>query len=117
MKKKSDFPLSKQLDKLWDLATEAHTSIQKDFANIDPVVGVTQNMRKHGVPADVMTIDCLRTRKRILIILHDEQPNIISYQFAFMDTDPEGEFEQMAVDDCSVKTLYQWIHGYFSAKG
>lgn len=115
MKKKSDFALSKQLDKLWDLATEAHASIQKDFKEIDPIVGVSQNMRKHGVPADVMTIDCLRTRKRILIILHDEQPNNISYQFAFMDADPEGEFEKLAVDDCSAKTLYQWIQSYFSA--
>lgn len=106
--------LSQQLEKLWEQASEAHAAIQRDFADIDPLIGVSQNMRKQGVPADVMTIDCLRTRKRIIVILHDQQPDIVSYQFAAMDSDPEGGFESLAVEQVTTQQIYEWISGYFN---
>ncbi|WP_415903498.1 hypothetical protein ACMXYR_07230 [Neptuniibacter sp. QD29_5] len=105
--------LSKQLELLWEQASEAHTAIQRDFSDIDPLIGVSQNMRKQGIPADVMTIDCLRTRKRIIIILHDQQPDIVSYQFAGMDSDPEGDFDALAFEKVTEKQIYQWIAEYF----
>jgi len=107
--------LSKQLEKIWELASEAHTSIQRDFSDMDPLIGVSQNMRKQGIPADVMTIDCLRTRKRIILILHDKQPDIVSYQFAGMDTDPEGGFASLAFEEVTTELIYQWIAEYFKA--
>ncbi len=100
--------------KLSDIATEAHTRIQRDFARIDPIVGVSRNMRTKGVPADVMTVDCLKTNKRIIIILHDEQPDIISYQFAYRDRDPAEGFQTMAFAEMTTDKLYQWIASYFS---
>lgn len=99
---------------LSDNATKAHTRIQKDFAKIDPIVGINQSMRKSGIPADAMTIDCLKTNKRIIIILHDQQPDLINYQFSFRDKDPDSHFEQMAFNDVSADQLYQWIRDYFS---
>lgn len=113
MTEATDITLSKELEALWDKVSEAHQGIQRDFTEIDPMVGLSQNMRKHGIPADVITIDCLRSRKRIIIILHEQQPDIISYQFALMDKDPEGEFETLATAELSVQILYQWIQGYF----
>ncbi|WP_415891206.1 hypothetical protein ACMXYV_07745 [Neptuniibacter sp. SY11_33] len=105
--------LSKQLETIWELASDAHTAIQRDFADIDPLIGVSQNMRKQGIPADVMTIDCLRTRRRIIVILHDQQPDIVSYQFAGMDSDPEGDFESLAFEKVTKQTIYEWIAEYF----
>lgn len=102
------------LKKLCDLVTEAHTKIQKDFKNIDPVVGVNQRMRKAGIPVDVMTIDCLKSGKRIIIVLHDELPDIVRYQFSFKDQDPSDEFESLSASELELQVVYGWIKGYFS---
>ena len=103
----------KQLIKLSDIATDAHTRIQQNFKEIDPIVGVNRSMRESGIPADAMTIDCLKTQKRIIIILHDQQPDIIRYQFAFKNKDPDDKFEEIPFNELTADKLYGWISDYF----
>jgi hypothetical protein len=103
----------KLLFTLSDIATDAHTRIQQDFKDIDPIVGVNRSMRKSGIPADAMTIDCLKTKKRIILILHDQQPDIIRYQFSFKNKDPDDKFEEIPFVELTVDKLYGWISGYF----
>lgn len=105
---------NKNLKALCDLTTEAHTRIQQDFQDINPVVGVNQKMRDAGIPADVMTIDCLKSGKRIIIILHDQQADVVNYQFCFKDKDPSDDFSQLPVSELTSQTIYDWIKGYFS---
>lgn len=99
---------------LSDIVTDAHTKIQQDFALIDPIVGVSHNMRKNGVPADVMTIDCLKTKKRIIIILHDQQLDTVHYQFSFIEQDPADEFNTLPFEKMTADIIYTWIKEYFS---
>ena len=84
--------MTEQLKILCDLATEAHERVQLNHADIDPIVGVHHKMRDAGFPADVMTIDCLKTGKRIILILNDDQPGLIRYQFSYKDKDPAADF-------------------------
>jgi hypothetical protein len=100
---------------LSDIATEAHTRIQKNCADINPIVGVNQGMRASGFPADVMTIDCLKTNKRIILILHDDMPKQVRYQFSYRDQDPAQDFKDISLEQVSVDVLYQWIKEYFSS--
>jgi hypothetical protein len=102
------------LQTLCDIATDAHTRIQQDFKDINPVVGVSQKMREGGVPADAMTIDCLRSGKRIILVLHDQQAGIVNYQLSFKDQDPGEKFEQIPLNELTAQTLYEWIKNYFS---
>lgn len=104
----------KNLKTLCDNATQAHTRIKQDFKEIDPIVGVSQKMRESGIAADVMTIDCLRSGKRIILILHDQQPDIISYQFTFKAQDPAEQFEQVPLVEVSADKVYDWMKSYFS---
>ena len=99
---------------LSDIATETHARIQKDFKDINPVVGVSRNMRSQGIPADAMTIDCLKTGKRIILILHDDNPEAVLYQFSFKAEDPADEFLSIQLSDLTVQQLYDWIQNYFS---
>lgn len=108
--------LSKSLAFLSDAASEAHARIQREFQYLDPVVGVNQSMRSRGVPADLMTIDCLKSGKRIIIILHDQQPDTISYQFSYKDRDPNEEFESMSLSQLTPSTLYEWMKNYFTTQ-
>ena len=101
------------LKSLSDMASEAHARIQATHQHINPVIEVRQGMRQSGIPADVMTIDCLRTRKRITLILHDEQPGILLYQFITIDEEVGDEFEQMPLADTRPQVLFDWIERYF----
>ena len=103
------------LTTLCDLTTEAHSRIQQHYEHINPVVGVSQNMRTSGVPADVMTIDCLKSGKRILLVLHDQHPEIVSYQFGFVEQEPGREFEQLPIEKLTTATLFDWMKDYFPA--
>ena len=105
--------LSIRLSKLSDCATEAHIRIQRKFDNLDPIIGINQGMRDTGIPADIMTIDCLRSGKRIILILHDQQPDELSYQFSFKAKDPSGKFNTIKLSELNADVLYEWIHRYF----
>ncbi|MDQ6961301.1 MAG: hypothetical protein Q9M28_02050 [Mariprofundaceae bacterium] len=106
--------IEKPLSIISNTVTEAHTRIQQDFKLMNPVVGVNQNMRDIGVPADVMTIDCLKTGKRIILIFHDQQPKAVSYQFSWKAKDPEEQFSCIALESLTVDQLYAWMSDYFS---
>ncbi len=107
--------MSKNLEILCEIATESHTRIQQDFADINPMVGVNQKMREMGVPSDAMTIDCLKSGKRILLILHDQHPDMIRYQFTFKNKDPGESFEQIEFGKLTAEELYNWIKSYFQS--
>ena len=100
---------------LSDIASQAHEKIQQDFSDINPVIGVMQGMRKMGIPADVLSIDCLATKKRILVVLHDELPGVIRYQYTFLDQDPSDDYQQLTAKEVTHKTVYGWIKDYFSS--
>lgn len=103
----------KILEIVSDLASEAHAKIQKDFTDINPVVGLNLGMRNVGIPADAITIDCLRTGKRIIIVLHDQQPDVVQYQFSYKAQDPDDKFETLSISDLSIQTFYNWMKDYF----
>lgn len=102
------------LETLSDVASEAHFRIQQDFATINPVIGVSQAMRRGGIPADAMTIDCLASKKRIIIILHDGEPENVLHQFSFIEQDPADDFIRTPASELSTDMLYGWMKEYFS---
>jgi len=101
------------LKTLSDMASDAHTRIQAAHEHINPVVEVRRGMRDSGIPADVMTLDCLRTRRRITLILHDEQPGILLYQFVTIDDEVGDSFQNMTLAEVNTQTLFDWIQEYF----
>jgi len=102
------------IKQLCDAVEQAHAKIQEDFKNINPVVGVNKQMRTVGIPADVITIDCLKSGKRILFVLHDARPEIAQYQFCLRDEDPADAFESIAIESLTTQLLYDWMKKTFS---
>lgn len=96
-----------------DRVSDAHARIQAAHQHINPVVEVRRGMRDAGIPADVLTIDCMRTRRRITFILHDRHPGTLLYQFVTIDDEVGNDFESMALDEMTVDTLVAWMEDYF----
>ena len=110
---KQQFPLTPQLSTLSDVLTAAHANIQRDFANINPVVGINRQMRASGIAADVITVDCLVSNKRILLILQDAKPEVVNYLFGRRDVDPDGNYQEVALAELTAEKLYEWVRDYF----
>lgn len=105
--------MTERLKKLCDEATLAHEKVQANHVDLNPIVGVHHKMRDAGFPADIMTIDCLKSGKRIVIILNDDEPEKLVYQFSFKAQDPTEAFESIAFDEVDADKLYQWMTNYF----
>ena len=103
----------KILEIVSDFASEAHAKIQKDFADINPVIGLNLGMRDAGIPADAITSDCLKTGKRIIIVLDDRQPDVVQYQFSYKAKDPDEKFDTLSISNLSIQTFYNWMKDYF----
>ena len=106
--------INHNLENLYAMANEAHARIQQDIIDLDPIIGVSQKMRQAGVPADLMTIDCLKSGKRIIIISSDLEPTHINYQFSFKNKDFDNNFEQIDANKLSATIIYTWMKEYFS---
>ena len=104
------------LKALSDMVSEAHARIQAAYQHINPVVGVRRGMRDVGIPADAMTIDCLQTRRRILMALHDEEAGTLLFQFGTLDEDMGEAFRRMPLNEVGVETLFDWMRRYFSTQ-
>ncbi|ATX81908.1 hypothetical protein Ga0123462_1041 [Mariprofundus ferrinatatus] len=92
------------IKQICEAVEEAHAQIQADFDHINPVVGVINRMRNYGIPTDLMTIDCLKSGRRILIAVHDNKPGIADYQFCRRDEDPADEFASIAASSAARST-------------
>lgn len=101
------------LKTLSDLVHDAHSQIQAAHQHINPVVEVRQSMRDAGIPADVLPLDCLRTQRRITLILHDQQPGVVLYQFVTREQEVGSKFRQMPMADMRSSTLFAWMQDYF----
>lgn len=103
------------LKTLSDFATDAHTQLQQGDSGINPVIGLRRGLRDGGFPADVITIDCLQNKKRIVLILHDQHPGQLIYQFATMEDEDTAGFQQLAFDQVNPALLLKWMLDYFGA--
>jgi hypothetical protein len=98
---------------LADIAAAAQTQIKQDFSNLDPVINISRAMRKSGFPADTMTIECLTSKKRILFIYHDDQPQQLKRQYGYSDQDPGEDYMNVPLEEFTRDKIVNWIKAYF----
>lgn len=98
---------------LADIAGLAQADFQRDFQDIDPVVGIMRSLRDAGFAADALTIDCIYSGKRIICILHDNNPDSVDYQFGYRDKDPDMNFQNIAISELTSAQFYAWMKRYF----
>ncbi|WP_114324836.1 hypothetical protein [Candidatus Colwellia aromaticivorans] len=67
------------LKNLSEIVAKANDMFYSKFDNIDTVIGIMdKNLRNQGIKADAITIDCIALDKKIVFLIHDDKPNVIS---------------------------------------
>jgi hypothetical protein len=86
--------MNSTLKKLSETIAEANDVFDARYKDIDTVLGIMdQALRKQGINADAVTIDCLRLNKKIVFLLHDDKPDIVDITFGNKEGDIQSSSE------------------------
>ena len=67
------------LKNLSEVAARANDLFYNKFSHIDTVMGIMdKGLRNQGIKADAITVDCIALNKKIVILLHDDKPKVVS---------------------------------------
>jgi len=94
---------------LADIAAEAQKQIQQELDYIEPVIAVRQHMRQSGIPADVLTIECNRAQRRLVVIVHDQQPDTVMHRSDCLKSDEDGDLEPLQKELIDTAFFVSWM--------
>jgi len=71
--------MKSKLHHLSELVARAIDMFYSKFDNIDTLMGIMdKTLRNQGMEADAITIDCIALDKKIVILIHDDKPDVVN---------------------------------------
>lgn len=70
--------MKSKLQNLSEIVARANDLFYSKFSNIDTLMGIIDKaLRNQGMRADAITIDCIALNKKIVILIHDDKPDVV----------------------------------------
>jgi hypothetical protein len=70
--------MNRKLQDLSEIVARANDMFFSKFEHIGTLMGIMdKTLRKKGMKADAITIDCIALDKKIVILLHDDKPDVV----------------------------------------
>jgi len=61
-----------------EIVAKANDQFASKFNKIETLMGIMDKaLRNNGMPADAITIECTSQNKKIVVLIHDEKPDIV----------------------------------------
>ncbi|OUR65923.1 hypothetical protein A9Q79_02790 [Methylophaga sp. 42_25_T18] len=71
--------MKKALQHLSEIVARANDVFYSKFEHVDTLMGIMdKTLRNQGMKADAITIDCIALDKKIVILLHDDKPDVVN---------------------------------------
>ena len=71
--------MKKALQNLSEIVAKANDVFYSKFEHVDTLMGIMdKTLRNQGIRADAITIDCIALNKKIVILLHDDKPDVVN---------------------------------------
>ena len=102
--------MNSTLRRLSEIIAEANDLFDTHHKNIDTIIGILdQALRKQGINADAVTIDCLRLNKKIVFLMHDDKPDIVDIALGNKEGDIQSssEYDLTKISVASVITIME----------
>jgi len=80
------------------------------FEHIDTLMGIMdKTLRNQGMKADAITIDCIALDKKIVILLHDDKPDIANIALGNKEGDivSSSEFELAKLSEAAIMEIME----------
>lgn len=66
------------LKNISEIVATANDVFFNKYTHIDTIMGIMdKNLRKQGLQADAITIDCIALDKKIVILIHDNKADVV----------------------------------------
>ncbi|MGJ8692655.1 MAG: hypothetical protein ACSHW0_09250 [Thalassotalea sp.] len=70
--------MKEPLNSVAETIAKANDVFSQQYKHIDTLIGILDKaLRNQGIPADAVTIDCPAADKKIVFLLHDNQPDAV----------------------------------------
>lgn len=70
--------MKKNLKELSEIVAQANDIFYQRHQDVDTLMGIMdKTLRKQGMNADAITIDCIAVDKKIVLVLHDSKPDVV----------------------------------------
>ena len=70
--------MKSKLNKLSEIVAKANDLFYSKFDHVDTLMGIMdKTLRNKGMKADAITIDCIALDKKIVILIHDDNPDTV----------------------------------------
>lgn len=70
--------MKEALHNLADIVAKANDTFFVKHPSVDTLMGIMdKTLRKQGMQADAVTLDCITLNKKIVMLVHDNKPNVI----------------------------------------
>jgi len=90
------------LKSLSEIVANANDQFFQRNKNLDTLMGIMdKNLRKQGMNADAITIDCIAVNKKLVLVLHDSKPTVVDIALG----DKEGVVHSSAEYELSGVTI------------
>ena len=102
--------MNSKLQDLSELVARANDLFFSKFENVGTLMGIMdKTLRKQGMNADAVTIDCVSLNKKIVLLIHDDKPDIISIALGNKEGEvfSSSEFELVKVTEAVVVEIME----------
>ncbi len=107
--------MNTRLKTLSEIVASANDLLYVKFKNINTIMGIMdKNLRKQGINADAITIDCLALDKKIVIFIRDDRPDTVDIALGNKAGDIH-ECTTHAISDISEAFMLQLMQASFTA--
>ncbi len=80
--------MNSKLKNLSEIIAKANDLFGNKYDNIGTLMGIMDKaLRNQGVNADAITIDCVAQNKKIVMLLHDDKPDVVNIALGNKDGD------------------------------
>lgn len=70
--------MKETLKELSEIVAQTNDIFYERNKNVDTLMGIMdKTLRKQGMNADAITIDCISIDKKIVLVLHDSKPDLV----------------------------------------
>lgn len=70
--------MNSKLQQVSEIVAKANDLFYSKYTHIDTLMGIMdKTLRKQGMKADAVTIDCIALDKKLVILIHDDKPDTV----------------------------------------
>ena len=102
--------MKSKLQNLSEIVARANDVFYSKFDNIDTLMGIMdKTLRNQGMKADAITIDCIALNKKIVILIHDDKPDVVNIALGNKEGDiySSSEYELVKISEAVIVEIME----------